>query len=245
LYFPLGCATIADSIVDSFDPDSYKIGGIPKSVFYTSEGRKLVAADILNSPSLDPDTPLVVNIEEMNRYVGIFGKACLTDNLNKSAELFSALGMKSVPIGNFKPKYQYYFDPTKQPELYEQIALEYRPVAKSMMRKDGTIPGISGVSVNRKNDNNGIFTDGIAIADIQYGPAINDACSLRIKVPDDSLLIDAFERTVKESGRDVGKAKDNGIIGFGFIIGSPAKEAIILGRETLGSPTNLSYILFK
>lgn len=241
----LGCATIASSIVDSFDPDSYKIAGMPKSVFFSSEGRKIVADEILTTTNFYIDTPLVTSNEEIDRYADVFSKACLREKLSESAELFLSLGMESVPVGRFKPSYHGYFDPLETPELYEQITPEYRPVADAMKRTDGLIPLIRGVSVLRDEDNNAKFTDGIAIAEIQFGSEINDVCSLRIKTPDDLPLIEAFERAVMNSGRDLGKPKDNGIIGFGYLINTPQKEAILLGRESLSSPTNLTYILFR
>lgn len=244
-WFLSGCGIIASSIVESFDPDSYKIAGMPKSVFYSSEGRTIIAEELLNAPKLNLDTPLVSSYEETSKYADIFSKACLRNKLTKSAESFLSLGMESIPLGRFRPSYQYYFDPVKQPELYENILPEYRPVADSMIRKDGFIPGISGVSVIREEDNNATFTDGIAIAEIQYGSEINNVCTLRIRAPDDSPLIEAFERVVKDSGRELGKPGNIGILGFGYLINTPQREAILLGRDSLNSPTTLTYILLS
>ncbi len=214
--------------------------------FFTDEGKAELVAQFRAAEDPDRETPVVRSNAQYERYLNLFRDACLVNvpDLAQSKVAFQNAGLRSVPTAQYTPSISGYFAPT--PANMATMSDIYAELSLSMQREDGMVPYILGFS-GTSGATVSTYTNGVAVAEVSVGRAINDGCSVRIKSPSDTPLLTQLQRVVNETGLATGAPQNTGILGTGYILGTSPQTFIHLSREARSdqSPTRITVTIFN
>lgn len=226
-------------------------GGSPsgdKPDFFTEAGRAELAQAYLDAEDPDKGTPVVTSRAKMTRYADLFQSACLAGSLSvaQAQAAFRAAGMRPMAVARFSPSVFGWID--ESAASFGQMGPALQGLSRAMRRDDGKVPYLTGfTSSSREGNTAKVFTDGIAVGEVNVSRSVNDICSVRIKTRDDEPLLAELERVVRGAGYDVGRPADTGLFGRGYVLSRSPQTMAVIGRTRRSdqSPTSMSLVVFN